>query len=149
METGIESSLAALQAREESAKRPAEYSPLVLAYLGDAVYELYIRSHLVSQGNYPVNRLHKAAISYVKAEAQSAALSALEPELTEEELRIYKRGRNAKPGTVAKHADVKDYHRATGFEALVGYLYLDGQTERLGQVLAATVRALDHLDLKE
>ena len=123
-------------------KQPREYSPLVLAYLGDAVYELYIRSLLVSRGNLPVQKLHKAATDFVKAKAQSDAITALEPELTEEELQVYKRGRNAKPGTVPKNANVGDYHRATGFEALAGYLYVCGKTDRLDVLFEKAVDLL-------
>lgn len=135
METGI---------IQEFHKRPEEYSSLVLAYLGDAVYELYIRGLLINRGNLPVNRLHKAAIGYVKAKAQSDVILALEPELTEEELRVYKRGRNVKPATIPKNADVSDYHRATGFEALVGYLYLSGQTARLNHLFSLAIEILEH-----
>ena len=106
------------------------YSPLVLAYLGDAVYELYIRTHLCHK-NAPVHTLHKEATAYVKAEAQSKMMEILEPLLTPEEEAVYKRGRNAKSGTVPKNADVLHYRRATGFEALLGYLYVSHQTERL------------------
>lgn len=126
-----------------SGKSPAEHSPLVLAYIGDAVYEVYIRSLLVSRGSFPVHQLHRAATGYVKAEAQSKAVQALAPELSEEELRIYKRGRNAKPGTVAKHAEVKDYHQATGFEALIGYLYLQKNNKRLEELLQKAVDILE------
>ena len=129
--------------QDYSGKSPAEYSPLVLAYIGDAVYEVYIRSLLVSRGSFPVHQLHKAATGYVKAEAQSKAVQVLVPELSEEELRIYKRGRNAKPGTVAKHAEVKDYHQATGFEALIGYLYLQKNDKRLEELLQKAVDGLE------
>lgn len=106
------------------------YSPLVLAYLGDAVYELYVRTHLCRK-NAPVHMLHKEATGYVKAKAQSGMMETLEPLLTEEESAVYKRGRNAKSATVPKNADVLDYRRATGFEALIGYLYVSRQFERL------------------
>ncbi len=124
-------------------KKPTEYSSLALAYLGDAVYELYVRNHLLAKGNFSVNELHKTAVHYVQAKAQSDAITALEPELTEEELRIYKRGRNAKPATLPKHANVGDYHRATGFEALIGYLYLEGDTSRLNQLFEKAVAILE------
>lgn len=106
-------------------------SPLTLAYLGDAVYELVIRTILVEKGNCPVNRLHKKASSLVKASAQSAIMEVIETELTEEEHAVYKRGRNAHSATMAKHASMADYRRATGFEALMGYLYLKEETERM------------------
>ena len=107
------------------------YSPLTLAYIGDGVYELIIRTILVKKGNCPVNRLHKKASSLVKAGAQSAIMEVIEEELTPEELSVYRRGRNAHSPTMAKHATMADYRRATGFEALMGYLYLQGETERL------------------
>ena len=99
------------------------YSPLTLAYIGDGVYELIIRTILVKKGNCPVNRLHKKASSLVKAGAQSAIMEVIEEELTPEELSVYRRGRNAHSPTMAKHATMADYRRATGFEALMGYLY--------------------------
>lgn len=107
------------------------YSPLTLAYLGDGVYELVIRTILVKKGNCPVNRLHKQASSLVKAGAQSAMMEKIQPELTEEELGVYKRGRNAHSPTMAKHATMADYRRATGFEALMGYLYLKEDFSRI------------------
>lgn len=107
------------------------YSPLTLAYIGDAIYDLVIRTLLVGKGNAPVNHLHRQASSMVKAEAQKKSLYRIEPLLTEEELSIYRRGRNAKSYTTAKNASVGDYRIATGFEALLGYLYLTGQMERL------------------
>ena len=108
------------------------YSPLTLAYIGDGVYELIIRTILVKKGNCPVNRLHKKASSLVKAGAQSAIMEVIEEELTPEELSVYRRGRNAHSPTMAKHATMADYRRATGFEALMGYLYLkEGYTRML------------------
>lgn len=107
------------------------YSPLTLAYIGDGIYELVIRSVVVERANRSANDLHKKTVKYVKAPAQSAMIQALEQELTEEEEAVYKRGRNAKSYTTAKNASMGDYRRATGFEALMGYLYLTGQTERL------------------
>ena len=107
------------------------YSPLTLAYIGDGVYELIIRTILVKKGNCPVNRLHKKASSLVKAAAQSAIIEKIEEELTKEEHDIYRRGRNAHSPTMAKHATMADYRRATGFEALMGYLYLKEDYERM------------------
>ena len=112
-----------------------EYSPLVLAYMGDAVYELYIRSLLVSGHNTQVNKLHKEATTFVKAKAQSEILEKIYPLLTEEEITIYKRGRNAHSYTSAKNASINDYRRATGFEALMGYLYISGNTDRINELL--------------
>ena len=107
------------------------YSPLTLAYIGDGVYELMIRTILVKKGNCPVNRLHKKASSLVKAGAQSAIMEVIEEELTPEELSVYRRGRNAHSPTMAKHATMADYRRATGFEALMGYLYLKEDYTRM------------------
>ena len=107
------------------------YSPLTLAYIGDGVYELIIRTILVKKGNCPVNRLHKKASSLVKARAQSAIMEVIEEELTPEELSVYRRGRNAHSPTMAKHATMADYRRATGFEALMGYLYLKEDYTRM------------------
>ena len=107
------------------------YSPLTLAYIGDGVYELIIRTILVKKGNCPVNRLHKKASSLVKAGAQSAMMEVIEEELTPEELSVYRRGRNAHSPTMAKHATMADYRRATGFEALMGYLYLKEDYTRM------------------
>lgn len=107
------------------------YSPLTLAYIGDGVYELIIRTILVKRGNCPVNQLHRKASSLVKAAAQSAIMEVIEGELTQEELSVYRRGRNAHSPTMAKHATMADYRRATGFEALMGYLYLKGDYTRM------------------
>lgn len=107
------------------------YSPLTLAYIGDAVYDLIIRSVVVERANRSANDLHKKTVRYVKAEAQSTMITALLSELTLEEEAVYKRGRNAKSHTTAKNASVSDYRKATGFEALMGYLYLTGQTDRM------------------
>lgn len=111
-------------------KEAREFSPLVLAYVGDAVYELIIRSILVSRGNRPVNKLNKDATSLVKAGAQADIIKLLKPELNEEEFVIFKRGRNSSPHTMAKNASMSDYKYATGFESLIGFLYLDNQFER-------------------
>ncbi len=118
---------------------PSQLSPLTLAYIGDAVYELYVRTIIVNDGNMPVNKLHKKATQLVKAKAQSEAAEKIMVFLKEEELSIYKRGRNAKSGTAPKNADVVEYRRATGFEALVGYIYLIGDSERLSEILKLAV----------
>ena len=116
------------------------YSPLTLAYIGDGVYELIIRTILVKKGNCPVNRLHKKASSLVKAGAQSAIMEVIEEELTPEELSVYRRGRNAHSPTMAKHATMADYRRATGFEALMGYLYLKEDFGRIVELVRAGIR---------
>lgn len=111
------------------------YSPLALAYIGDSVHTLYIRTRIMAAGDKKVNELHKICSRFVKAKAQSDAIHALLPILTEEEEAVYKRGRNAKSYTTAKNADVTTYRHATGFEALIGYLYLCKNNERLNFLL--------------
>lgn len=115
------------------------YSPLTLAYIGDGVYELIIRTILVKKGNCPVNRLHRQASSLVKASAQSGMMERILPLLSEEELGVYKRGRNAHSPTMAKHATMADYRRATGFEALMGYLYLKEDHCRMLELIRAGI----------
>lgn len=107
------------------------YSPLALAYIGDGIYDLIIRTIVVGQGNTKASKLHLATSRLVKAHAQSEMMRLLEPELTEMERDIYRRGRNAKSPTMAKNATMTDYRRATGFEALMGYLYLTDQMDRI------------------
>lgn len=107
------------------------YSPLTLAYIGDSVYDLVIRSVVVERANRSANDLHKKTVRYVKAEAQSMMIQALAMELTPDEEAVYKRGRNAKSYTAAKNASLGEYRKATGFEALIGFLYLTGQMDRL------------------
>ena len=111
------------------------YSPLVLAYIGDGIYERGIRSLLVGGGNAQAGRLHRKASQLVNAGAQADMLERIRGELTEEELHVFKRGRNANSPTVAKHATVSDYRKATGFEALMGYLYLTGNMKRLTELI--------------
>lgn len=111
------------------------YSPLTLAYIGDAIYELVIRTILVEKGNTQVNKLHQRASKLVKASAQSEIVEKLKPYLTEEEMGIFKRGRNAKSFTMAKNASMSDYRRATGFEALMGHLYLTEQWDRMLELI--------------
>lgn len=108
-----------------------QYSGLGLAYIGDGVYELLVREKVIAQGNMPVNRLHKKTITYVCAAAQSKAIGSVMDTLTEQETAIYKRGRNANGNTVPKNANPQDYRRATGLEALFGYLYLTNNTTRI------------------
>lgn len=106
-------------------------SPLTLAYIGDAIYDLIIRTVVVERANRSANDLHKKTVKYVKAEAQSKMIQELLPELTEDEEAVYKRGRNAKSYTTAKNASMSDYRKATGFEAMMGFLYLTNQIDRM------------------
>ena len=106
------------------------YSPLTLAYIGDAVFDLIIRTVVVERANRPANMLHHITVKYVSAAAQAKMAEALMDRLSEEEQAVYRRGRNSKPHTTAKNASVADYMKATGFEAVLGYLYLTGNMER-------------------
>ena len=116
---------------------PISYSPLTLAYIGDAIYDLIIRTLIVKQGNSRPEKMHKRASALVKASAQAEMIERLLPMLTEEEHAIYKRGRNAKSYTMAKNATMLDYRKATGFEALMGYLYLKEDMSRLIDLVKA------------
>lgn len=119
---------------EENQIHPNLYSPLVLAYMGDVVYEMLVREKMVLRANMPVNKLHKATVSWVRASAQSKGVELIQPLLTQEEEAVYKRGRNASGNHVPKNADAQEYRRATGFEALFGYLYLMGRTGRIKEL---------------
>ncbi|MEE1223921.1 MAG: ribonuclease III domain-containing protein [Clostridia bacterium] len=113
-------------------KKPEQYAPLVLAYIGDAIYEAYVRSRVIEENpDMPAYKLHNKSVKYVKAHAQANSIHAMTEMLTEEEMAIFKRGRNAKSPTTAKNATLVDYRHATGFEALIGYTYISGNTERL------------------
>lgn len=108
--------------------------PLTLAYIGDAVYEVYVRSYLIGKMKVSVHKLHTSSIKFVKAKAQSDIVHFIEDKLTDEEKDVVRRGRNAKSGTVPKNADIIEYKYATGFEALIGYLYLKGRLDRLNEI---------------
>ena len=111
------------------------YSPLTLAYIGDCIYDLVIRTVIVEKGNRTPNSLHKMTSKYVNAAAQAHLIEAMVEKLSEEELAIYKRGRNAKSYTSAKNASIEDYRKATGLEALCGYLYLLDRFERVTEII--------------
>lgn len=111
------------------------YSPLVLAYLGDCVYELIVRTILIEQSNCPVRKLHKKATDFVKAKAQADLILAVLEDLTEEEKDVYRRGKNAKSHTIPKNASLGDYRKATGMEAVIGYLYLKKDMERVLELI--------------
>lgn len=122
------------------------YSPLTLAYIGDSIYDLIIKSLVINQGNRQVNKLHKETSMYVQASTQSLMMRAMQEELTEEEHAVYKRGRNAKSVSPAKNQSITDYRRATGFEALLGYLYLKNEWKRMLDLVKI---GLDSLKEKE
>lgn len=118
-------------------------SMLGLAHIGDGVYELLTRTMLCSDGNKKVTELHKKSVAIVNAPAQAAAMERLMPHLTADELAIYKRGRNAKVNSVPQKADIGQYHAATGLEALFGWLYLQGKTERINDLYSVCVEDSD------
>ncbi|MBQ0042493.1 MAG: ribonuclease III [Lachnospiraceae bacterium] len=118
------------------------YSPLVLAFIGDGIYDLVVRSILVGEGNRAVEKLHKDKSKVVKAQSQAIMAEALAPIMTQEESDIYRRGRNAKSYTMAKNASMSDYRKATGFEALCGYLYLKKDMSRLLELISEGLAAL-------
>ncbi len=126
--------------REYLSEREANaYSPLSLAFLGDSVYDTLVREYLLRKANMPVAKLHSAKIRLVCAEFQSDAYDVLSENLTEHELSVLKRGRNATGNTVPKHADAAQYRRATAIECLFGYLYITGQNERISQLFEVMI----------
>lgn len=124
------------------------YSPLTLAYIGDGIYEIIIRTIIVDQANRQVNKIHKAASNLVKAHTQAEMIFAIMDKLTEQELAIYKRGRNAKAVTRAKNASMSDYRTATGFEALMGWLYLTNKSERMMLLIKEGLSIIEKEDSK-
>ena len=119
------------------------YSPLTLAYIGDGIFDLVIRSIVVGKGNTKASQLHQRTSHIVKAKTQAEMIDALEDVLTEEEADIYRRGRNAKSPTMAKNATMADYRKATGFEALMGYLYLKDDFKRVVELTKIAVERLN------
>ena len=115
------------------------YSPLSLAFLGDSVYDTLVREHLLMKANLPVSKLHSAKIKLVCAEFQSDAYEKVAEQLSERELAVLKRGRNATGNTVPKHADALQYRRATAIESLFGFLYITGKTERVRELFALII----------
>ena len=116
---------------------------IALAFEGDAVYSMYIRKHLILQGMTKPNKLHQTATRYVSAKAQFREEQLLEPLFTEDELAVFKRGRNASKASVAKHASPEEYRASTGFECLLGWLYLNGQLERVHQLFEVLWQQFD------
>lgn len=117
-------------------------SPLTLAFTGDAVFSLFIREMLVKDANRPVGELHKLSVGWVKASAQAKGMKKILPLLNEKETEVFKRGRNAHTSHTPKNQSVCDYHYATGFEALVGYLYLKDETDRLEFLLNEVIKVI-------
>jgi ribonuclease-3 family protein len=145
MEESIKIEEAIAKALKLEAVDPRTYSPLVLAYIGDAVYELLIRTKVINHGSMQVNKMHKKTANLVKADAQARFYLLLEEELTDAEKAAYRRGRNAKSFTMPKHATMKDYRMATGFEALMGYLYLTEQFDRMAELLGKGLEQMGEL----
>lgn len=121
----------------------ADYSPLSLAFIGDAVFEVYVRTHVLSKGNMPPHKLHILAASFVNSKSQAKIMHEISKHLKEDELEIAKRGRNAKSASVPKNADITDYKNATGLESLLGYLYLSGKSERLEELMELAVKIIE------
>ena len=113
---------------------------LNLAFIGDGVFDLLVREHLVRAGNNPVGELNKAKVQMVNCKSQAAFMKVLIPALTDEEIEVYKRGRNTKVNSASKHSTLSDYHAATGLEALFGYLYLKGDNERIKELFALIIQ---------
>lgn len=124
------------------------YSPLALAYIGDGVYEMFVRTYVINKGNAPVNKMHKASRELVRASAQAKIYYLIEDALTEAEMAVLKRGRNAKSISVPKNGDVTEYRHATGLEALIGYLYIDGQIERIKELIDLGLQRLHESETK-
>lgn len=137
-----------VSASKKSSKNTTMYSPAQLAYAGDAVYEMLVRSHIIKKNDINVNRMHRQAVKFVKAKAQAYIVSQLDDELSDEEKTIVKRGRNAKVTSSPKNAELMDYRYATGFEALFGYLYLSGQLDRLMELFEKIIDIIEEKDEK-
>lgn len=122
-----------------------EINVKTLAYIGDVVYELYIREHVIENSREQVNKLHKKTIKYVSAKAQAKVVAGIESELTDEEKDIIRRGRNAEANTVPKNTDVVTYKIATGFESLIGFLYLEKREERLKYIIDKSIQIIEEV----
>ncbi|WP_191559305.1 Mini-ribonuclease 3 [Metabacillus idriensis] len=130
----------------EDIPNPKQVNSLALAYIGDAIYEVYVRHHLLSKGNVRPNQLHKLATKYVSAKAQATVLHELSKMefFSEEEMAIIRRGRNAKSGTVPKNTDVQTYRYSTAFEALIGYLHLEKNADRLAEIIQTSFELIQN-----
>lgn len=128
---------------------PNEVAPLMLAHIGDAIYEVVVRSIVLSRGNRQIEKVHKNTTKFVNAGTQAALADILLEHLTPEETDIYKRGRNAKSNSKAKNASIADYRKATGFEALMGYLYLNNRNDRMLKLLHIAFEKFGEANMKE
>ncbi len=134
------------QGNSQIGHKASSYSPLALAYIGDAVYEIFARTYIMRRGNAPVNKLHKAVKNLVKAQTQSKIYYIFEDLLSEEEKDILRRGRNAKSISSPKNGDILDYRRATAVEALLGYLYIDGSIQRIEELMTTAIAELTKIE---
>lgn len=148
MEKGIGARMEEMIFSVKEERDPAQLSPLVLAYIGDAVFEIMIRTKVVEKGNRQVNKMHKESTNMVKASAQAELIQRLQPYLTDIEKAIYKRGRNAHSHTMAKNSSMKDYRQATGLEALMGYLYLKHEIKRALELIEIGLGNLADREIK-
>jgi ribonuclease-3 family protein len=123
---------------------PQSLPPLILAYIGDAVYELYVRKHLVRKALVPMPKMHRQAVEYVRATTQAMLVQEMDAFLTEAEKDVIRRGRNAKSGHGPKSANIIEYRYSTGLEALIGYLYLQGEEPRLEAVLGQMMNIIEN-----
>lgn len=119
----------------EMSHKANSYSPLALAYIGDGVYEIFIRTYVMNKGNRSVNKMHKASRDLVRASSQAKLYFLIEGMLTEEEDAVLRRGRNAKSVSIPKNGNVTEYRHATGLEALIGYLYIEGKVDRIKELI--------------
>ena len=128
---------------------PKTSSPLFLAYIGDCVFDLIIKRMVTGRGNRQVHKLHEETSHYVQASAQSFMMREMQEHLTAEEHAVYRRGRNARSVSPAKNQSITDYRRATGFEALIGYLYLNGEYERLTELVTIGLESMEGRECEE
>lgn len=128
---------------------PKTSSPLVLAYIGDCVFDLIVKLMVTGRGNRQVHKLHEETSHYVQASAQSFMMREMQEHLTAEEHAVYRRGRNARSVSPAKNQSITDYRRATGFEALIGYLYLNGEYERLTELVTIGLESMEGRECEE
>ncbi|WIF95614.1 Mini-ribonuclease 3 [Caminicella sporogenes] len=135
--------LSIMNLKEKSEMDIKNTHPLILAYIGDALYEVYIRTYIVYKYEGKVHEFHKLAIKFVKASGQAQIVHALQNQLTEEEWSIVKKGRNQKSATIPKNANISDYRYATGFESLLGYLYLKGDKERINEIISEAIKIIE------
>lgn len=126
----------------ELSHKASTYSPLALAYIGDGVYEIFIRTYVINRGNMPVNKMHKSSKELVRASSQAKLYFLIEEMLTEEEAIVLRRGRNAKSVSIPKNGNVTEYRHATGLEALIGYLYIEGKIDRIKELIDAGLQKL-------